>query len=158
AGASARGARRFGCTGFRGFRHRTEYGVPTVMREGPPRPVGAGPTCADAGACYVLQAGFRFRRRAMMRVLTSTLAAATAVVLTAVSLVPDAEARITCRDGFQATRDGGWISTPYCNDEDLAHLGRRHGMKVTGARLRRDWSKREEVCRLVGHTGKGRHY
>lgn len=87
------------------------------------------------------------------------LGLALAVCLAALTgAMPAADARIVCRDGFQAQKDGSWISTPYCNDEDLAHIARRHGMKVTGAQLRRDWSKREEVCRLVGHTASARHY
>ena len=94
----------------------------------------------------------------MPRVLPSTLAALTAAVLSAAPLVPAAEARIACRDGFQATRDGGWISTPYCNDEHLAEIGRRHGIKVTGAEIRRDWGKKEEVCRLVAYSPGARHY
>ena len=63
-----------------------------------------------------------------------------------------ADARITCKDGFQATRDGGWISTPYCNDEHLAEIGRRHGVKVSGAQIRANPARKYELCRLVGST------
>lgn len=63
-----------------------------------------------------------------------------------------AEARIVCRDGFQATRDGGWISTPYCNDEHLAEIGRRHGVKVSGAQIRANPARKYELCRLVGNS------
>lgn len=65
--------------------------------------------------------------------------------------VPEAEARITCRDGFQLS-GGNWISTPYCNDEHLAEVARRHGVKVSGREIRNDLGKKNEVCRfLAGH-------
>ena len=63
-----------------------------------------------------------------------------------------AKARITCKDGFQATKDGGWISTPYCNDEYLAEAGRKRGMKVTGAQVRANPARKDEVCRLLAGT------
>lgn len=68
-----------------------------------------------------------------------------------------AEAKITCKDGFQLSA-GNWISTPYCNDEHLAEIGRRHGFKVTGAELRRDYGKKDDLCRSVGRSGLARHY
>lgn len=85
--------------------------------------------------------------------LTLTLAA-----LAVLAPGAPAWARIVCKDGFQATRDGGWISTPYCNDEHLAEIGRAHGMKVTGAQVRADFSRRSELCRLVGSSPSARDY
>ncbi len=69
-----------------------------------------------------------------------------------------AEARIVCKDGFQATKDGGWISTPYCNDEYLAEVGRKRGMKVTGAQVRNSLSRKDEVCRLLAGTPTAKDY
>ena len=80
------------------------------------------------------------------------LAVAASCALVVAALSSGAEARITCKGGFQATKDGGWISTPYCNDEYLAEAGRKRGMKVTGAQVRANWARKEEVCRLLAGT------
>lgn len=80
-----------------------------------------------------------------------SLLALAAVILPAVVMVPAAEARIVCKDGFQLS-DGAWISTPYCNDEYLAQVARRHGDNVSGSQLRADQGAKDEVCRfLSGH-------
>lgn len=68
-----------------------------------------------------------------------------------------ADARIVCKDGFQKS-GGNWISTPYCNDEHLAEIARRHGMKVSGADVRASAARKYELCRMVGHTAAASHY
>lgn len=73
-------------------------------------------------------------------------------------LASPVDAKVVCRDGFQQGQGGNWISTPYCNDEHLADIGRRHGMKVSGAQLRSDWGRKEDVCRLVGAMPTARDY
>src|SRR5690606_20778950 len=64
-----------------------------------------------------------------MRSLLVPLALASAAVLPTLATVSPAEARIVCKDGFQLS-GGAWISTPYCNDEYLATVARRHGVNV----------------------------
>jgi hypothetical protein len=75
----------------------------------------------------------------------------------AVAIPPPAEARIACRNGFQLS-GGNWISTPYCNDEHLAEIARRHGVKVTGNDMRHDGGKKQEVCRLLRGFPAARDY
>lgn len=84
------------------------------------------------------------------------LIALTALGAAAVT-VPAAEAAIVCKDGFQKS-GGNWISTPYCNDEHLAQIARRHGVKVSGNDMRYDWGKKVEVCRLLSGFPTARDY
>lgn len=70
---------------------------------------------------------------------------------------PSADAAIKCKDGFQLS-GGNWISTPYCNDEHLAEIARRHGIRVSGAAVRANPSRKYEVCRMVGQTADARLY
>lgn len=70
--------------------------------------------------------------------------------LQSVTAVP-AEARIACKDGFQLS-GGNWISTPYCNDEHLAQIARKHGVRVSGNQVRANPNRKYEICRfLAGH-------
>lgn len=70
---------------------------------------------------------------------------------------PPAEARIVCKDGFQLS-GGGWISTPYCNDEHFAEIARKHGVRVSGAEIRANPARKYELCYLLGSTPPGRDY
>ncbi len=74
-----------------------------------------------------------------------------------VAIAPEASAEIRCRDGFQLNRDGD-ISTPYCNDEHLAELSRGSGLRVTGAELRANPNRKEEVCAFLGAVGPASSY
>lgn len=74
-------------------------------------------------------------------------ALAPAVVATA-----PAAAAIVCKDGFQKS-GGTWISTPYCNDADLARIARKHGVRISDSELRNDPSRKYEICRFLG-TGR----
>lgn len=67
------------------------------------------------------------------------------------AIAPSVEARIACRDGFQLS-GGNWISTPYCNDEHLAQIARKHGVRVSGNQVRANPNRKYEICRfLAGH-------
>jgi hypothetical protein len=61
-----------------------------------------------------------------------------------------AAAKIRCDEGFQAV-NGSEIATPYCQDEYLAQIASKHGMRVTGAAIRSDPQAKEDACRLVGY-------
>jgi|JRYH01.1.fsa_nt_gb hypothetical protein len=76
--------------------------------------------------------------------------------LQSVTAVP-AEARIACKDGFQLS-GGNWISTPYCNDEHLAQIARRHGVKISGNEVRANPNKKYEVCRFLSGSPTARDY
>jgi hypothetical protein len=56
-----------------------------------------------------------------------------------------ARAAIVCDGDFQIV-DGMTISTPYCQDETLAAVGRKQGFKVSGAQMRRSPELKRQVC------------
>jgi hypothetical protein len=60
-----------------------------------------------------------------------------------------AEARIVCNEGFQLS-GGREISTPYCNDNYVAEVARKHGMKVSDQEVRNNPARKDEVCRFIG--------
>ena len=65
--------------------------------------------------------------------IVSTLALSTSLfVLVAVS---PAAAKIECRDNFQVTKKNGLISTPYCEDQQIARVARYYGFNVTDAEV-----------------------
>ena len=73
-------------------------------------------------------------------------------VLTTASFVHPVHAGsrgIQCRGGAQLVA-GSYITTPYCQDELLAHVARGYGMKASAHRIRHNPNYKREVCRLVG--------
>lgn len=68
------------------------------------------------------------------------LAAATALVLPA-----PAKAHIVCDGTFQVLPTGE-LSTPFCQDEDLARRARSQGVKITGDAVRRNPSLKVGLC------------
>ena len=65
-------------------------------------------------------------------------------------LAAPAEARIVCKNGFQAV-GGDLIATPYCQDALLAQVAREYGMSASPARVRNNPNYKREVCRFVGN-------
>lgn len=62
-----------------------------------------------------------------------------------------ASARIMCDGNFQIV-DGRSISTPYCQDENLAASQRDRGVKVTGGEVRHKSDLKREACASAGST------
>jgi hypothetical protein len=60
-----------------------------------------------------------------------------------------AAAGIECRGNFQVSKYG-LISTPYCEEENIARVARSYGMKVTGAQVRKDPLKKVYLCQTIG--------
>ena len=56
-----------------------------------------------------------------------------------------AHAAIVCDGNFQIV-DGMAVSTPYCQDENLAAYERKHEFMVSGAEIRRQPELKREVC------------
>jgi hypothetical protein len=75
------------------------------------------------------------------------LCGATCVGLMCVA--PQARARIMCDGNFQIV-DGMSVSTPYCQDENLAVHQRQRGVKVTGGEVRHRPDLKREACASVG--------
>ncbi|WP_295559670.1 hypothetical protein [uncultured Hyphomicrobium sp.] len=85
----------------------------------------------------------------MMKPLALALSIFGLAAVQSLIAVPSADAKIVCRDGFQNS-NGNWISTPYCNDADLAQIARKHGVRVSDAEVRNNPAKKYELCRFLG--------
>jgi hypothetical protein len=79
---------------------------------------------------------------------TGSAGLALAAFLIAAAASP-AAAKIECRGNFQITKHGP-ISTPYCEEENIARVARTYGFKVTGAEVRRDPLKKVYLCQIIG--------
>jgi len=82
-----------------------------------------------------------------------TAAAGMAVILLA-GLTTVSQARIKCNGAYQVVRGAGEIATPYCEDQYLARVARRYGVRVSGSQIRRNPNRKEEVCRMIGHDSR----
>ena len=63
--------------------------------------------------------------------------------------VSHANAGIVCDGNFQII-DGISVSTPYCQDENLAVYQRKLGVKVTGGEVRHRPELKREACASTG--------
>lgn len=59
-----------------------------------------------------------------------------------------ARAAIVCDGNFQIV-DGMSVSTPYCQDENLAAQQRKRGLDVSGSEIRRHPELKREACALA---------
>jgi hypothetical protein len=80
--------------------------------------------------------------------LIGSVALALAALLMAAAVSP-AAAKIECRGNFQVTKYG-LISTPSCEEENIARVARTYGFKVTGAEVRKDPLKKVYLCQIIG--------
>jgi hypothetical protein len=60
-----------------------------------------------------------------------------------------AEARIECRGNFQITKHGP-ISTPYCEEKQIARVARSYGIAVTDAEVRNNPNTKVWLCQIIG--------
>ena len=92
----------------------------------------------------------------MIRLLSYFSIVAVLAVVTLVSLLPvtSTEARIRCNGAYQIVRGQGEIATPYCQDNYLAQVARSYGIRVSNAAIRQNPSRKEEVCRAIGHDAR----
>jgi len=77
---------------------------------------------------------------------SATLAVA---ALLAVAVTSPAAARIECRGNFQVSKYG-LISTPYCEEENIARVARSYGHRVSGAEVRNNPLKKVYLCQTIG--------
>lgn len=78
-------------------------------------------------------------------------------VLSSAGTATVADAAILCKDGFQKS-GSGWISTPYCNDAELARVARKHGVRVSDAEMRANPARKYEICRFLSGSLAARDY
>ena len=81
-----------------------------------------------------------------------TLALATGfLVLAAAS---PAAAKIECRENFQVTKENGLISTPYCEDAQIARVARSYGYNVTDAEVHNNPNTKVYLCQIIGNDNR----
>lgn len=66
----------------------------------------------------------------------------------------ESEARIRCNGAYQVVKGHGEIATPYCQDNYLARVARNYGIRVSNEEIRHSPSRKEEVCRSIGHDAR----
>ena len=90
------------------------------------------------------------RRLSITRALQAGLTSfATIVLLSAASLQP-AAARILCDGDFQLTQDGR-ISTPYCEEEQIAKVANSYGSRVSAAEVHNNALTKVYLCQTIGY-------
>ena len=70
-------------------------------------------------------------------------------VFTLIAVTP-AVARIECRDNFQVTKHG-LISTPYCEEKQIARVARSYGYAVSDEEVRNNPNTKVYLCRIMGN-------
>ena len=73
-----------------------------------------------------------------------------AALLALVAMPVPATAKIKCQGIFQVTKNGP-ISTPYCQEEEIARVARSYGWKVTAAQVHNNPLKKVYVCQVLGN-------
>ena len=64
-----------------------------------------------------------------------------------------AQAAINCDGNFQIV-NGLPVATPYCREQNLAHVARTYGWKVTVETIRYSESTKAQLCRAIGHDNR----
>ena len=72
-----------------------------------------------------------------------------AAALLAFLFVTPAAARIQCQGIFQISKYGP-ISTPYCQEEEIARVARSYGTNVTAAEVHKNPLKKVYLCQIYG--------
>ena len=70
-------------------------------------------------------------------------------VFTLIAVTP-AVARIECRDNFQVTKHG-LISTPYCEEKQIARVARSYGFAVSDDEVRNNPNTKVYLCQIIGN-------
>lgn len=81
--------------------------------------------------------------------IASMAAMAGTALLALVALPESAAAKIKCQGIFQVHKHG-LISTPYCQELEIARVARSYGWKVTDAQVRNDPLKKVYICQALG--------
>lgn len=70
--------------------------------------------------------------------------------LLAIAVASPAAARIECKGNFQVTKYG-LISTPYCEETQIARVARSYGANVTDAEVRNNALTKVYLCQVYGY-------
>lgn len=85
----------------------------------------------------------------MRSIAVHWLAGLGTVAALAMGAAAPAEARIQCKGNFQVTKYG-LISTPYCQEEQIAAVARSYGVNVTGKQVHNDALTKVRLCQRFG--------
>jgi hypothetical protein len=85
----------------------------------------------------------------MHRYCWSGLALLAAAAVVTASLASPAAARIQCKGNFQVTKYG-LISTPYCEETEIARVARSYGANVSDAEVRNNPMTKVYLCQVYG--------
>jgi hypothetical protein len=89
-----------------------------------------------------------------MRLAIPTFGACLAIIgLAAVAAPMPAEARIQCQGNFQITKYGP-IATPYCEEEQIAHVAQSRGFNVSAAEVHSNPLKKVYLCQVIGYDNR----
>lgn len=80
--------------------------------------------------------------------MSRRFATACLLVLALLATTP-AAARVQCQGNFQISKFGP-IATPYCEEEQIAHVAQSYGWKVTAAKVHSDPLTKVYVCQILG--------
>jgi hypothetical protein len=86
----------------------------------------------------------------MLRTSITGIATLAVTALLTIAALSPAAARIECRGNFQVTKYG-LISTPYCEEEQIARVARSYGERVTGSEVRNNALKKVYLCQVYGY-------
>lgn len=84
-----------------------------------------------------------------MRLMNSTIGISGVAILFAVASQP-AEARIQCKGIYQVSKYG-LISTPYCQEQQIAVVAQTYGVRVTPSQVRNDPMTKVKLCFRFGN-------
>ncbi len=106
-----------------------------------------------------------------MKMISKIGGAAIAALIMLGGLSSTAQA-IECNGSYQVQKNGNEISTPFCQDQNLANVAREYGLRVSNRVIHNNPNRKREVCRVVGQdnrvseacasvldsTGRGRYF
>ncbi len=72
-----------------------------------------------------------------------------AAIVATILVTSPAAARIECRGNFQMNKYGP-ISTPYCEEQQIARVARSYGMAVTDAEVHNNPNTKVYLCQIIG--------
>jgi hypothetical protein len=64
-----------------------------------------------------------------------------------------ATARVVCQGNFQISKFGP-IATPYCEEEQIAHVAQSYGWRVTADKVHNDPLTKVYVCQILGYDSR----
>jgi len=89
----------------------------------------------------------------MPRHILSGSATLAVAALLAIAMASPAAARIECRGNFQISKYGP-IATPYCEEEQIAHVAQSYGIRVTATEVHRNPLRKVYLCQTIGNDSR----